>query len=130
MMEKFKEIDWDFCKRWAKLSNFEASTNEISFVQFWRNDYFAMIFAYDDLAYVYVITKKRCVCPFEMSYEAMLSSLPIQWKTDNNAKLEIIYDPFSKELKEEILFKPSDVKRFDETDVIRVIEYLNKRIPK
>jgi len=129
-MEKFKEIDWAYCKKWAKLSNFEASTNEISFVQFWRNDYFAMIFAHDDLAYVYVITKKRCICPFDMSYEVMLSSLPIQWKTNNNAKLEIIYDPFSKELKEEILFKPSDVKRFDETDVIRVIEYLNKRIPK
>ena len=95
MMEKFKEIDWDFCKRWAKLSNFEASTNEISFVQFWRNGYFAMIFAHDDLAYVYVITKKRCICPFDMSYEAMLSSLPIQWKTNNNAKLEIIYDPVS-----------------------------------
>jgi len=129
-MEKFKGIDWVYCKKWAKLSNFEASTNEISFVQFWRNDYFAMVFAHDDLAYVYVTTKKRCICPFDMSYEAMLSSLPIRWKTNNNAKLEIIYDPFSKELKEEILFKPNDVKHFDEMDVIRIIEYLNKRIPK
>jgi len=127
-MEKFKEIDWKFLERYARLCNFEASTNEISYLHLWRRNHTITIFAYDDYAYIEIKLKSNC--PFITIWKSILFSLPIQWQDPSKAKLEICFDVFTGKITEAIRFKPKAVKHFDVLDIMRIIESLDKKIPR
>jgi len=127
-MEKFKKLDWNFLQRFAKLCNFHSFTNEISYLQLWRRKHTIMIFAHDEYAYIEIKIKTNC--PFLVNWQSILFNLPIQWRDPRKAKLNVYFDLFSKEITEEIRFKPKAVRNFDELDVMRIIETLDKRIPR
>ncbi|RLC78250.1 MAG: hypothetical protein DRJ03_25545 [Chloroflexi bacterium] len=127
-MEKFKEIDWNYCKRWAQLCNFGAWTNEYSYLHLWRDNYSATIFAYEDTAYVNL--KIKAYNSLSMHFDSMLFNIPLAWRDTSKVKLWIALNPFTGELTEEIYFKAQSVKHFDELDVIKIIEFLDKKIPK